>query len=368
MVGSNLSSATLLLPGILLLGCGWSSRGDTDTPRDNTAGADSGEGVSGKGGASAHSDASGQGGVSDRGDASGEAGDGNPSGQGGSPVCDYGAGGSVDSEVRTPWDWTGVVGTGQSLAVGEKGYPVRSTVQPYNNLQLSTDTLSWPIDPDDEGLAMVPLTEPIGRLAPSYPSAWPENIAGETIHSSMGNQVTALVVDAGAPDYVSVHGQFGENGQCMAYLRKDATPSGINGRAFEATVVATQAITRLAKAEGKTYGVSAITVVHGECDAGNTAYEDDLVQLWRDYNSDLQAVTGQAESIQMLVSQQNSTNDHAASTLAQWQVGVDYPDDIACVGPTYQYEAFTDGTHLVGEGYRQLGEKFGQVSGCPDRP
>jgi hypothetical protein len=62
----------------------------------------------------------------------------------------------------------------------------------------------------------------------------------------------------------------------------------------------------------------------------------------------------------MLVSQQNSTNNHSASTLAQWQVGVNHPEDIVCVGPTYQYES-SGGTHLTGDGYRSLGEKFGQV-------
>ena len=290
----------------------------------------------------------------------GETGSNATAGQAGSVTCDFASAGAPPAEVHAPWDWTGVVGTGQSLAVGEQGTPVTSLTQPYNNLQLSTDDLEWPIDPNDAALEMVPLIEPIGRHAPTYPSSWPENIASETIHSAMANQVTALVMDLADQDYVGVHGQFGENGQCMSYLEKGATENGVNGRAFAATLIATEAITRLAAAEGKTYGVGAITVIHGECDAGNSRYEDDLVQLWTDYNTDIQALTGQTESIQMLVSQQNSTNDHSASTLAQWQVGVDHPDDIVCVGPTYQY-ASLDGTHLKGDGYRLLGEKFAEV-------
>jgi hypothetical protein len=176
----------------------------------------------------------------------------------------------------------------------------------------------------------------------------------------MGNQITALVMQAASRDYVSVQGEFGENGQCYTYLRKGATVNGVNGRAYQATLIETQAITRLAQAAGKTYGVGAITVVHGECDAGNTNYESNLVELWTDYNADIQAITGQTQSIPMLLSQQNSTNDRSASTLAQWKVGVDHPVDFVCVGPVYQYE-LADGTHLVTEGYRQLGEKFGQV-------
>jgi hypothetical protein len=85
-----------------------------------------------------------------------------------------------------------------------------------------------------------------------------------------------------------------------------------------------------------------------------------LRQLWQDYNADLPAITGQKDKIQMIVSQQNSCADHSASALAQWKVGVDYPADIVCSGPKYQYPT-TEGVHLTAEGYRQLGEKYGQV-------
>lgn len=263
-------------------------------------------------------------------------------------------------EGGVPWDWIGVVGTGQSLAVGEHGRPLKSKVQPYGNLKLSTGTLPWPVDPADPSLVMVPLTEPVGRAAPTYPSAWPENIAGETMHSSMGNQISSLALTMANRDYVSVQGEFGENGQCLVYLRKNPETKGVNGRAFQATLVETQAITRLAAAAGKRYGVGAIAIVHGECDAANPSYQSDLVQLWMDYNTDLRAITGQTDGIPMLVSQQNSTDDRSASTLAQWRIGVEHPGDFVCVGPKYQYPS-DDGTHLTGDGYRQLGEKFGQV-------
>jgi hypothetical protein len=85
------------------------------------------------------------------------------------------------------------------------------------------------------------------------------------------------------------------------------------------------------------------------------------VQLWTDYNTDLRAITGQTQSIPMLVSQQNSVNDRAASTLAQWQVGVDHPNDITCIGPKYQYPYAADGIHLITDGYELLGEKYAEV-------
>jgi hypothetical protein len=267
---------------------------------------------------------------------------------------------SGTEKVNMPWDWSGVIGTGQSLAVGEKGKPIKSTSQPYGNLKLSTANLPWPVDPDNTSLSMVPLVEPVGRYSMSYPSSWPQNIAGETPHSAMANEISALVKAASGRDFIGVHSEVGENGQCMIYLKKNATQSGVNGRSYAAAMIEAKAITRLAKAAGKTYGVGAITVTHGECDAGNENYEHDLYQLWSDYNSDLPVITGQKQKVQMIVSQQNSCNDHSASTLAQWKIGVDHPEDIVCSGPKYQYPS-DEGIHLTTDGYRELGEKYGQI-------
>lgn len=262
--------------------------------------------------------------------------------------------------ISAPWDWSGVIGTGQSLAVGDHGRPIKSTSQPFGNLKLSTAHLPWPVDPNDTNLTLVPLVEPVGRLSKIYPSSWPENIAGETAHSTMGNQISALFKAASGRDFVSVHSEVGENGQCMVFLRKNAIPSGVNGRSYAAALIETKAIARLARAAGKTYGVGAIIVTHGECDAGNANYENDLFKLWSDYNADLPAITRQTQKIQMIVSQQNSCNDHSASTLAQWKIGVDHPTEIVCSGPKYQYPS-AEGIHLTTDGYQQLGEKYGQI-------
>jgi len=265
-----------------------------------------------------------------------------------------------DIRVNLPWDWSVIIGTGQSLSVGAQGLPVISTNQPYGNLKLSTDHLPWPIDPADTNLALVPLVEPVGRLATNYPSSWPENIDGETPHSAMANQVTALVRAGLGRDFVSIHSAVGEDGQGMIFLKKNAVPQGINGHSYEAALIETKAIARLAKAAGKTCGIGAIIVTHGESDAGNPDYENELRRLWQDYNTDLPAITGQKQKIQMIVSQQNSCNDRSSSALAQWKVGVDHPADMVCSGPKYQYPS-VEGVHLTAAGYRQLGEKYGQV-------
>jgi len=265
---------------------------------------------------------------------------------------------STRTRANLPWDWTGIVGTGQSLSVGAS--PVLSTNQPHGNLKLSSGRLPWPVNPDATNLALVPLVEPVGRHAPAYPSSWPENIYGETPHSAMANQLTAMVRSQLGRDFVSVHGAVGESGQGMVFIKKNAVPKGVNGHDYEASLIEAKAVTRLAKAAGKTYGIGAIVLTHGENDAGNANYKQEIHQLWQDYNADLPAITGQKEEIQMILSQQNSCNDRSPSTLAQWQISDGFPADMVCSGPKYQYQS-PDGVHLTSEGYRLLGEKYAEV-------
>lgn len=265
----------------------------------------------------------------------------------------------VDGNAGATWDWNGIVGTGQSLAVG--GRPLLTTNQPDGNLKLSTGQLSWPVDPNDTNLALVPLVEPVGRMAPRFPSSWPANIYGETPHTAMSIEISALVRSNLHRDYVTVHTEVGESGQGMRVIQKGAVvTNGVNGRAYEASLVATKAIARLAKVADKSYGVSAIVLIHGESDAGNTNYESEMFRLWQDYNTDLRAITGQTKDILMIVSQHHSFADRSPSTQAQWRIGVDHPESIVCPGPKYQYHS-VEGVHLTSEGYRQLGEKIGQV-------
>jgi len=290
-------------------------------------------------------------------------------GTGGGAGAPGGSAGDAGNGLSTPWDWTGIIGTGQSLSVGEpdgvRNTPeaaIRSTTQPFGNLKLSTGSLPWPIDSNDASLSLVPLVEPVGRLSTAYPSSWPTNIAGETPHSAMANQLTSLVKATGAADYVSVHSAVGENGQPLSFLIKGAVPVGVNGHAYEATLIETRAITRLAQAAGKTYGVGAIVVTHGESDAGNTSYAAQLYDLYTDYVADISSITGQTQKPLMLVSQQHASGgDRAPSTLEQWRIGNDHPGEVVCTGPKYQYPYTPDSIHLMVEGYDLVGEKYAEI-------
>jgi hypothetical protein len=281
------------------------------------------------------------------------------------------SGADAGPAMNLPWDWTGIIGTGQSLSVGggNAGQPARYGSQMYNNLKLALNgAVVPPFDPTLDSLSMVPLTEPIRPTDPGYPSPYPVNLDGESPHTVMSEQITKMVMDAAAaPDYVTVHTVVGESGQPMSVIKKDGFSSAAFGRAYAATLFEVAAIARLAAAAGKTYGLGAITLIHGEADAANGNYANDIFQLYSDYNADLPPLTGQTTSIPMLVSQQNSSPTGAGtasiSAAQQWKVSVDHPGDIICVGPKYQYDYSGDSSrlHISALEYDKLGEKIGQV-------
>src|SRR5664279_1754028 len=179
--------------------------------------------------------------------------------------------GAPDSapSLNLGWDWNGLIGTGQSLSIGGLGTPITmaAKTQPYNNLKLALNGATVPpFDSTLDALSMVPLIEPIRPTDPTYPSAYPGNIDGETPHTAMADQVTKMVLDAGGTDYVGVHTVVGESGQPMTVIKKNGVFTGTIGtgaRAYAATLFEVAAIARLAGAAGKTYGVSAIAITHG---------------------------------------------------------------------------------------------------------
>jgi hypothetical protein len=278
-----------------------------------------------------------------------------------------------------PWDLFGVLGTGQSLAVGVEGLPVLEGSRAEGHFQLDLgDSGAELYDADDPGLALVPLREPLRELGYRYPAPYPYNLHGETPHTAMAIQIGALCRAQLGRDCSTVHSVVGESGQGMQVIGRDAQPTRDLGHAWPASLFEARAIHRLARAAGKSYGVGAIVLTHGETDAERPEYADELRRFWRDYNADLTAITGQAQSIPVFLTQQCSApagpGSVSVATLAAWQVARESNGDIVCVGPRYQYTYAGDRVHLVAKGYAKLGEKYGQVifqhviQGRPFRP
>ena len=370
--GSHGSGGAVGTGGALATGGANGSGGTTAT-----GGAGGTSGASGKGGA-AGGGGSGAGGTG--GGGAGGSATGGGTGTAGSGGATGGSGGGSVAVAKPSFDWIGVVGSGQSLSVGTT--PAALTTQPYNNLMLALNgatvpgTGTDPWDPGVSGLTMVPLVEPVRALETAYPSPYPGNIYGETPHAAMANEITRFVKAASAgADYVTVHTIVGESGQGIVALVKEAPggDTGTTGRAYAATIFEAGAITRLAKAAGKSYGVGVVVMTHGETDCSNATYGDSLVQLLSDYNADLSAITGQSYKIPMYLSQQHGCPGAPACTAStdlrplandqEWQLGVQHKGDFVCTGPKYQYPAHSDGDgiHLNVTGYELLGEKTAEI-------
>jgi hypothetical protein len=292
-------------------------------------------------------------------------------GEGGGPDASNGI--STDAASQgAPFDWVGIIGTGQSLSVGWDSTAI-STTQPFKNLMLEDDgpDPKYPID----GAAtaqwkLVPLVEPVRQAVsldaggPGYGDwQYPDNIwvyndsYGETPHSGMANTLSTLWAARGMGDYVTAHSVVGWSGHCLTDIDKEGT-----GRAYPASLSETRVFKKLADAAGRTYGVGGIVLTHGECDASlGTSYAAGLYQLWQDYDADIKAITGQSRDVVLFASQESSVAaGYGGSAVQLWQAGNDHPGQIVCTGPKYAY-GYVGGLHMPAAGYERVGEKYAEV-------
>lgn len=274
--------------------------------------------------------------------------------------------GGVDAGFKAPFDWVGIVGTGQSLSVGVGSGTLISTTPSFNNRVLA-DIGPDPKYPRDGGGQWVlqPLKERLREPLPGQPAGaeYPNNIFGETPHSGMATQLTTLAKARGALDYITIHTVVGWSGRRLTSLNKQGT-----GRAYPATLVEARAIKAIADAQGKTFGYAAVVLTHGESDNSNTSYGAGIRTLQQDYQSDLRAITGQTSTIPLLVSQQSvlpptgtGNAPKVGSALAVLKASRDFPQEIICTGPKYQFQYAGDKIHMPAASYRALGEKVAQV-------
>ncbi len=220
-----------------------------------------------------------------------------------------------------------ILGTGQSLSLGQEGTPALSTTQPYDNLMF--DTPGNPLDLSE----LNPLVE----------------VTRESMSSSLANWITAQSATHRA--LVSVYGIGG-----TAYDNLKQGTAAYN-------LALAQVSAGMARASGLalTFGVPCVTVVHGEQDAieGSLTYEDDIIEWQADYETDIKAITGQTGSIPHLYTQVSSVAESDVP-LAQLRAHIADPENLILVGPKYHLPT-PDGSHLTNEGYRQMGEEYAKV-------
>lgn len=300
-----------------------------------------------------------------------------------------------------------VLVTGQSNSVSNSGTPVLSTTQPFTNLMFDTGVMPMrgSLGNANGGCHGDGCTtyETPGALVPLVEGDSFFNYDVETPAAGFANEISHLAnlrFDFGVrPTYpakhdvlASIHGRSGNTYWC---LRKYVTPIANrrntscnykNGylRPFDQALMEVQSAKALATSLAKSYVVRAVATVHGESDhysytSGSQEfpldghdgtpnaiadYGDALVEWQADYESSIQAITGQGEGIPLFVSQISGWNDTAVSRVAQMELDahVKAPGKVVLVGPSYAIPLDQeDCLHFTNHGARRLGEYFAKV-------
>ncbi|MDB4939307.1 MAG: Endo,4-beta-xylanase precursor [Labilithrix sp.] len=279
------------------------------------------------------------------------------------------------------YDLNHVVSTGQSNSVAHEGRPPISTTQPYDNLMFDVGVMTSGVC-EAQGCrdyqkptSLVPLTEGDTFWYPV-----------ETMSSGLANEATKLAkTKYGKPSHDILVSLAGRNGLTYWCLRKGGCnfidPTYLN--AFDENLKQVADGKAIAAAAGKSYVVRMVTAIHGESDdfayATKTqefpldgtdgvaqeikSYADGLIEWQRDYESNIQKITGQKEAVPLLISQFSGWNDNATSAVTQFQYDahVKAKGKVVVVTPGYTLEWAGDCRHYTAAGEQHLGEYFGKA-------
>lgn len=276
-----------------------------------------------------------------------------------------------------------IVSVGQSLSIGSSGYPALTTGPDYPDLMFVGG-----LRPRGMGLeGFVQLYETALDCDPCPPLIVDTNSCPVTCTASTP---TVETISSGLAGYARWQAEmlYADEVSPRNTHRMLVSLAGARSLPFESlnapsewwdeALAQVDAAKSLADAAGESYGVSAITCIHGETDHAYhhsvrpNPYEDFLVEWQTGLERAFQERTGQSEGIPMLYSQMSSW--HALGTQetprmpiatslipqAQLDAALTNPDSLYLVGPKYMLD-YVDEIHLTNHGYRQLGEYYGKV-------
>lgn len=247
---------------------------------------------------------------------------------------------------------------GQSLSLGTNGSPILTPVQKYDNLMFIGGIRKQ--HPNNTSVdffsSFVPLIEAL-----SADNANPY-IYGETPVGGLTEQIKDLIKSENKVDHTQQNYQLlgtasGEGGKRIHELRDTYVPNNLFPAITEAY--------NLAQASGKTYGMSAITFVHGEADNVNPTTQDQYksitLEILSNIDTFVKGTNGQTEDIKLITSQLASFG--SATTwpkieLALYQLAMENPNKIFMACPLYIFD-YTDNYHLNNIGSKWLGAYLG---------
>lgn len=245
-----------------------------------------------------------------------------------------------------------VLSYGQSLSMGATATTLLSTTQPYFNLTFNTGPRK-----DTEATSVIPLVEQFNN-----PSIDGYANRGETHCSGLANYASqAMMRENGInpQDHVIFASTAGHGGYTIDQLKK--------GSAWYSVL-----IDHVNKAKslnvGKSYHVPVVPWIQGENNAVSgglqtpyAVYKAGLIQLQSDANTDIKAITGQADPVRFITYQMS----YAARTwpdIAKAQLDLARENDnFMLATPMYHFPYAGDNVHLTNVGYKWMGAYFARA-------
>ncbi len=240
-----------------------------------------------------------------------------------------------------------IIGSGQSLCMGSTS--PATTFQPpaANRLLTIQDGVRLTVDTD------VLASEMVAPFKPMIAKNW------ETPAVQLTAQINRLRgLPARAASLTSVHGRGGVG---ITNLWKGTQPYA---NAITAVTAAKAECDRL----GYGYRVPFIDWIHGENDRNSAAglYTSRLMQMQADYETDIKAITGQAQGVPLLLDQISNWTAYGDTEslvpFEQLQVALDNPSRFLCAGPKYWAQSSPDGIHLPSQNSMRLGAQHARAA------
>ncbi|QLJ16286.1 hypothetical protein H0H12_10315 [Pseudomonas putida] len=233
-----------------------------------------------------------------------------------------------------------IVSGGQSLSMGATA--TTTTLQPPTANRLLTIQDGVRLTNQDDTLTSA-------MVAPFKPLIAKTNEVPAVQLSAQLNRIRGLPSNAGL--LTSCHGR---SGYAIAALSKGTLPYT---NSITAVTNAKAEATRL----GYGYRVPFVDWIQGENDANRGAggYLTALLQLQSDYDTDIRAISGQPQTVPLLLDQISNWTMYGLTSsfvpLEQLQAALTYPTRFYCAGPKYWLQTNTDGIHLTAENSMRLG-------------
>ncbi|MFM0414817.1 sialate O-acetylesterase family protein [Paraburkholderia aromaticivorans] len=256
-----------------------------------------------------------------------------------------------------PWDITHVITYGQSLSQGFFNKPVLSIHQRYSSLRFIGGVRA------QDGVQDGGVEVAYRQFVPLIETQWGDK--AETPTSGTLNMATQLIEQENLQDHAKLPYQF--VGSAPGEGSMDIATLSAPGRYYTRLLRDIAQGKRLADAQGKTYGVGAITWTQGEADDSSQTsiptYVAKLRTLRADVDRNAKALTGQKQDVEMITYQvaTNRRFDQQYPHIALALLAASHEDPhIHLAVPMYLFR-YVDGGHTDNRSTEWMGAYYGLV-------